>query len=617
MIKLTIAIVILFQFIVLQTAFSQKIYGKIIDEDNLPIALASIHSVKTGRGTTSNEEGVFSIIFKETDKAFIISAIGFESKRVQLTDSLTTISLERKTKDLSEVYVVPDSTLRNIIKAAYNAIPINYSIKPFSLDGYYSESLFSSKDTLLYLAESTIRLFHEGYSKPFENGRVEILKSRAIKNPEKNKTDNTYYFGGAFVATARDPVKYGGYFLDPKYFNKGYSYELEGIESINESEVFVIKFKSKDKKYEVSGRLWIDKKTKAYWLIETNLTKNDDKLDLSKIERKTSNRKIKYRKLGDKWFLESVLVNGTNYNKIRKSNLKYQIAFYTTDIDTLEKKTINREAELDYKDILSETQINTDKSFFENSETYEKETAVQNQIDQFGTAEKPEKNNEFKLGLLKTRLRLRGSINIGYASQSGIFTNQNVQAFGMTFDKNELTKSYSFTPLFKTEIAYDLKSNREIYLGQSLGIFRGKKNSYTTMSLGLRQHFDISTKKTNQYVFVNAAIGLIHQENFLRKMESSADFGTTFNPRSDWVNLSTVSRTNLWSVGVGYGIRKRRTLYFVQGNYSQMINQSHRFNVTETKRLFNRSVNFSNEGISNLRSEIPKFTFEVGWKTNF
>lgn len=64
-------------------------------------------------------------------------------------------------------------------------------------------------------------------------------------------------------------------------------------------------------------------------------------------------------------------------------------------------------------------------------------------------------------------------------------------------------------------------------------------------------------------------------------------------------------------------VSERKETYFVQGNYSQTINQSHRFYATETKRLFNRSANFSNLGISGLKSEIPKFTFDTGWKTNF
>jgi hypothetical protein len=616
--KPTIALFLLFYFTLLTYALAQKNYGKIVDQEGKPIPYASIQSIKTSRGLTSNEEGFFSVLYKEHDKFFAISAIGFERKQVEfnLIDTLQTISLIQKVRDLEEIYIFTDSTLYNIINAAYRQIPVNYSTIPFSLDGYFSESSFSEDDSLLYLAEATLRVSQSGYHKIFEKGQVEVLKSRAVKNPEKDKIDNVYYFGGAFTAIESDPVKFRAEFLDPQNFNKKYTYSLEKIESIGDDEVFVIGFKSKESKKNTSGRLWIDKKTKAYWYIEREMTR-DGSVNLSKIAHKSSIRKIKYRTVGEKWFLEFIKVSGSNYNKERKTDIKYQLNYFTTNVDTTARSHSARNSELNYLDILSETKINTDKAFFENSEIYEKEPEIQKQIDAMESQGSTTENNTLKLWLLKRRVRLRTEVSIGYISENGIRASTDVEAFNTRFTKEEITRSFAFTPILATSLRYAIKGDREVSLGLVNGLFRGKYNDFTRLSLVLRQYFDISSQRVNQYLFTDVEIGRETQSNFIKKATGSTNFGTSFKFRSDWVNLSTASRTNLWSAGAGYGLRKKKYLYFCHFSYSQALNQKHYFRATETKRLFPRRTNLLANDNYGLKTQIPKLTIEIGLKTHF
>lgn len=90
----------------------QVIKGRIISaDDGAPIANVSIVIKNTNRGTTSNTSGEFSLPIIPSDKTFVVSNIGFESREYPVdATKFYVIDLKKENKQLSEVVVMGYST---------------------------------------------------------------------------------------------------------------------------------------------------------------------------------------------------------------------------------------------------------------------------------------------------------------------------------------------------------------------------------------------------------------------------------------------------------------------------------------------------------------------------
>jgi hypothetical protein len=93
---------------------SLKISGKIVDETGLPINVATI-SLTTNVATASDSEGAFSLTSKTIHNTITISAIGFQSKTITLTNYAPQhIILKKKIVDLKEIIIIDQITNRRI-----------------------------------------------------------------------------------------------------------------------------------------------------------------------------------------------------------------------------------------------------------------------------------------------------------------------------------------------------------------------------------------------------------------------------------------------------------------------------------------------------------------------
>jgi CarboxypepD_reg-like domain len=85
------------------SVFSQ-IKGKVIDEKNQPISFVNIAVENENKGTTSEENGEFSINLLDKNKNLIFSALGFEKKTVKASES-SEVKLTSKQYQLDEVLI--------------------------------------------------------------------------------------------------------------------------------------------------------------------------------------------------------------------------------------------------------------------------------------------------------------------------------------------------------------------------------------------------------------------------------------------------------------------------------------------------------------------------------
>jgi hypothetical protein len=132
---------------------SVQILCKVLDfESKYPVSYATIKFEDAQNGVIADEDGEFRLPadFKIAHKVIVISSIGFETLRVELstlnTHSINTIYLKPRVEALQAVLVsakiksnVPDLSEENIVRNAIGRIPTNYPNFPHSYVAYYRD----------------------------------------------------------------------------------------------------------------------------------------------------------------------------------------------------------------------------------------------------------------------------------------------------------------------------------------------------------------------------------------------------------------------------------------------------------------------------------------------
>lgn len=106
MVKRKLLLAIMFMLIA-GLAFSQSrtITGSVIDENNKPVANASVIVKGTTNGTVTNENGEFSITVSEREIVLVVSAVGMEETQFPVRGNTAKIMLQSEESSLNEVVV--------------------------------------------------------------------------------------------------------------------------------------------------------------------------------------------------------------------------------------------------------------------------------------------------------------------------------------------------------------------------------------------------------------------------------------------------------------------------------------------------------------------------------
>ena len=318
---------------------------------NQPVPYAHVGILEKGIGTTTSDNGIF--VFKVPEKYYnstlMVSYIGYKKyeKPINEIESPIRIYIEQSSSELTEVIVMGDAAIENIIRKAVNNIPKNYPTYPTTVLGFYRESRTNDNMEYVYLAEGVLKIYKKGY-KSKKEGQVSLVQGRLINI--KNPLDTTVYsnFSSGHMAAHRfDFVKNRVDFIDERFFPV-YKYWIESITTYNGKKVYIIGFdkdtevdevqgevvdefaddgnsnslifkslgkkKKKKIKARMTGRIYIEQESYAFLRAEFAITKeglkkyNDYPLYAGSWD--GNSYVVNYRQLGDKWFFSDALREG-------------------------------------------------------------------------------------------------------------------------------------------------------------------------------------------------------------------------------------------------------------------------------------------------------------------
>ncbi len=96
-------------------AQNKTITGKITDDQNVGIAGVSVSGKNLSGGTTTNENGEFTLSVPESTQVLVISSIGFITREVPILGNTVNVSLTRSEASMDEVVVVGYGTQRRSV----------------------------------------------------------------------------------------------------------------------------------------------------------------------------------------------------------------------------------------------------------------------------------------------------------------------------------------------------------------------------------------------------------------------------------------------------------------------------------------------------------------------
>lgn len=332
--KRIIRILTLFCIVFQAAGQNRVVEGKITNAQNERTSVAGVHVFTGDRkiGTVSNPEGYFKLVLPPTYYGIYLyfSKIGFEQDSIVIpvTKSPITVALIPKAYELSEVYIMPDSTLLTLLRRAYMRIPENYPTEPTLYEGFYRESSQNDKNKLADFIEAHLSIYKDPYDKPGgDPGKVELLKSR------KRKMRNTgiLYYGGPFLPISKDVVLQREPFINPRHFRK-YLYELKGIRTSGKQSFYEIAFSTANQDTtRLDGRMWIEKESLAYAFFELKSTRN---FSHPQIKKRISHSQIHYEKVGDTWYYRSYTSQKEDFFRFSDKRIAGSVDYLTTRIQT-------------------------------------------------------------------------------------------------------------------------------------------------------------------------------------------------------------------------------------------------------------------------------------------
>jgi len=326
-----------------------KISGEIVDvSSDDKISYATISYDNGLRGTTSNEEGFFSLSIPESSLSDSISIhhLGFELKKDAISEC---IGIEIVRIGMQVVsYQMPEATIRpvdpqELLDIAFGNIESQFLKRNHILKGFFRESVWHpGMDQLLYLAEGTLLTYKKAY------------KNHPLCDPSLyTKTTNDHVvIDSAYTADIESKFNYkdleiviprivqGPYspiYLDilknaREFFcrsiRKKVNYTYDRYIKKGEDEYYVIKFDSEKLNIDYEGELYFDlnKKviTEAIYYVSENGLKKFNASD-SAFNLRYRKFHIKYTVMGNRLGLSFVSIDNEFEEKMLGHLIKNKI----------------------------------------------------------------------------------------------------------------------------------------------------------------------------------------------------------------------------------------------------------------------------------------------------
>lgn len=596
------ALLLLLLFICLDSyAQTTHVTGRVLDQKEHPVPFVSLQIEGDNNGTITNEQGYFNLAIKGFfDRILIVNSLGYKTlyQKIGKDNQKLKIILEADAKQLNEVFIFPDSSLRVLLAKAYNRINDNYPQNSIELTGFYRSYHKSAKDDrYLDFSESSLKVLESGYQNTREDAQTEVLKVRNLRFSQRDSVDNVRYYGGAFMANWNDPVKMRESFLNPASFNKRFIYQLESISKYNKGidSVYIIHFKSNDKLARKEGRIWIDKKTLAYQKIEWQDKDPQNPNPLIPINRIVRNYLTLYQYQSNTNVLKYTSVRGKNYNRKTKKEIDYVLEFVTTTFDLKEKPMpIPLEKRLKYGELFTELENSEDVHFWDEYTTIEMDSVVKmEKIRMSGNETAKAINGNFKGIKSKRDLKIKiynftKRITIGFALNGAFFKSINQEHVLLNYNQNNgiamKISNSSVIPASSISFAYELNSYKQLRLDFTDGLFNS--SIYKSRSIRFYQYFLV--KKRGNPLFITASFGLSNGKSALRLGDLSSGENVVVDGENLGKNPAVFlgdQHTN-GQIGLGLEYGKKRLSYFGELSFTQKIHKKDILLLRNKKNIF-------------------------------
>ncbi len=239
------------------TAYQAKVLSK---ENNEVLVFAAIQLENTNISTITNSDGEFRIKIpvKYQNSNLIISMLGYETKKVKLTDlnrKKNKIYLDISVVKLSEiVYNIP-KTAKDLVVEMFKKRHMNYTEEPIFMTAFYRETI-KNRNRNASLSEAVVNILKQPKTNN-KRDKISLYKSR--KNTDYSRLDTIALKlqGGPFNALYLDVLKYQDYVFTEI---DTYDFSFAPSTQINDRMVYVVNFKRKpeDEVIIYFGKLYID-----------------------------------------------------------------------------------------------------------------------------------------------------------------------------------------------------------------------------------------------------------------------------------------------------------------------------------------------------------------------
>ena len=361
------------------------IEGVIKDSDqNEPLAYANIFLKNTPIGTVSNTNGAFRLIVspKFIDDTLVISYLGYETQIFQISkiEEPLKIGLQQDQAVLEQVVVV-GYTAQSIINKALERIPHNYFETPYQSTGFYRVTS-QKNQSYIHLSEAVFDIYHSKTGGSRQQFKLE--KMRAIKDERASqgielglKPSGIFEFD---IVNNPDGLE-----LLTKKGLKQHTFKIEGIEQFNGREVYNISFDQiNNKKPGYKGFMLIDKNSFAFVYFDFGLSpkglayfKFGDpalralmKIVGINISMNRNNYQIQYKKIGDRYYLNTVGNDATLNFKSDRDYYNFdadtRVDYLVTEFEFENVAPFEKEEALGQGKLIEEQNSNYDQSFWDN-----------------------------------------------------------------------------------------------------------------------------------------------------------------------------------------------------------------------------------------------------------
>jgi hypothetical protein len=246
------------------------------------IGHVNVLATGTDIGTISNENGEFILKIKNDLHVNEIefSCVGFYNARFKISheDCLNRIFLMTpQLVELRPIEVLSWKNPEDLVAAAFNKIPANYSITPNLLTGFYRETA-QKRNKYINLSEAVIQIYKSSYKKDAGSDKVQVLKGRRLISPNMKDTLAVKLLGGPNLSVLVDIVKNPDLLLD-KEILPFYKYKMGEMTSINDRLQYVVHFEPNEMATIplYSGILYIDRDNLAFTRAEFKMDMRDKK----------------------------------------------------------------------------------------------------------------------------------------------------------------------------------------------------------------------------------------------------------------------------------------------------------------------------------------------------